>query len=97
MRFWPHFAAKQTGKQFGVYRGVHASFPGGGRGFNSKSTLRKATGMVCMSNGGKRAAWATGGGSGIGEAGAEALAAEGWTGVVSGRRGFIQTPASRDE
>ncbi|WP_257167629.1 SDR family oxidoreductase [Bradyrhizobium sp. SRS-191] len=35
---------------------------------------------------GKRIAWITGGGTGIGEAGALALAAEGWTVVVSGRR-----------
>src|SRR3954471_12433959 len=53
--------------------------------FNSKSALHKATETVCMSNNGKRVAWGTGGGSGIGEAGAEALAADGWNGVAPGR------------
>jgi len=39
-----------------------------------------------MTKSGKRVAWVTGGGTGIGEAGAEALAADGWIVVVSGRR-----------
>src|SRR2546422_8626948 len=54
--------------------------------FNSKCALHKATETVCMTNSGKRVAWVTGGGSGIGASGAEFLAADGWIVVVSGRR-----------
>ena len=39
-----------------------------------------------MSNNGKRVAWVTGGGTGIGESAAEHLAADGWIVVVTGRR-----------
>src|ERR1700755_2547865 len=56
----------------------------------SKTILWKATETTSMSDNKKHVAWITGGGSGIGLAGAQALAAGGWAGVISGRgKGWI--------
>src|SRR6516164_10156419 len=48
-----------------------------------------------MATNGKRIAWVTGGGSGIGFAGAEALAADGWTVAISVRRPEVLADAAR--
>ena len=48
-----------------------------------------------MTSKGKQIAWVTGGGSGIGLAGAEALAAGGWTVAISGRRLDVLTDAAK--
>src|SRR3954452_13364446 len=56
--------------------------PGGIAGCISKNALHKATETVGMTNGGKRVAWVTGGGSGIGEARGEALGAGRWAAAV---------------
>lgn len=47
-----------------------------------------------MNGSGKRVAWVTGGGTGIGLAGAQALAADGWTVIVSGRRKDVADEAA---
>jgi NAD(P)-dependent dehydrogenase (short-subunit alcohol dehydrogenase family) len=50
---------------------------------------------VLMMSKEKRVAWLTGGGSGIGLAGAQALAANGWTVVISGRRHDVLADAAK--
>jgi NADP-dependent 3-hydroxy acid dehydrogenase YdfG len=50
---------------------------------------------VSMTSLGQRIAWVTGGGSGIGLAGAEALAADGWTVAISGRRADVLADAAK--
>jgi NADP-dependent 3-hydroxy acid dehydrogenase YdfG len=50
---------------------------------------------VSMMSKEKRVAWLTGGGSGIGLAGAQALAAHGWTVVISGRRHDVLADAAK--
>ena len=42
-----------------------------------------------MSNQSSKIAWVTGGGTGIGKAGAQALLADGWTVIISGRRADV--------
>jgi len=48
-----------------------------------------------MATNGKRIAWVTGGGSGIGFASSEALAADGWTVAISGRRPEVLVDAAK--
>jgi NAD(P)-dependent dehydrogenase (short-subunit alcohol dehydrogenase family) len=48
-----------------------------------------------MMSKGKRIAWVTGGGIGIGLTGAEALAADGWTVAISGRRFDVLADATK--
>jgi NADP-dependent 3-hydroxy acid dehydrogenase YdfG len=48
-----------------------------------------------MTSKGARIAWVTGGGSGIGLAGAEALAGDGWTVAISGRRLDVLADAAK--
>jgi NADP-dependent 3-hydroxy acid dehydrogenase YdfG len=50
---------------------------------------------LLMAKNHKRIAWITGGGSGIGLAGAKALAADGWTVAISGRRRDVLADAAK--
>jgi NADP-dependent 3-hydroxy acid dehydrogenase YdfG len=64
--------------------------------WNAKQETIPNTQGANVSNQSKKIAWVTGGGTGIGKAGAQALLADGWTVIISGRRAEMLTGVVND-
>eukprot|EP01035_Chromulina_nebulosa_P033324 gene33324-44606_t len=70
----------------GAWIALWMAISANGAHLDSTHPIAKSNGENVMSGNSNKIAWVTGGGTGIGKAGAEALLADGWTVIISGRR-----------